>query len=167
MNQRLFFDEMEIGDRWKSPSRTVTENDVTEFAGLTGDFDPLHMDPEYARNTPFGRPIAHGLLGLSFVAGLSSQSPAVHTVAFTGVRDWRFLQPIFFGDTVHVVTEVIDKKAKGRRRGTVLWRRQLLNDGGQVIQEGEFETIVQMSRVERKVKPSQPCGTMDKRQASA
>lgn len=170
MNERLFFDEMEVGDRWESPSRTVTESDVTDFAGLTGDFDPLHMDPEYARNTPFGRPIAHGLLGLSFVAGLSSKSPAVHTVAFTGVRDWRFLQPIFFGDTVHVVTEVVEKSGKGRRRGTVLWRRKLLNDAGQLIQEGEFETIVQISPDRQNRTPKEtrrPGEKTDERQASA
>jgi len=162
MSERLYFDEMNVGDRWTSHTRTVTESDVSDFAGLTGDHDPLHMDHEYARSTPFGRPIAHGLLGLSFVAGLSSQSPAVHTVAFTGVRDWRFLHPIYFGDTVHVVTEVVKKSSKGRRRGTILWRRQLINERCQVIQEGEFETIVQVSPGNRNVKPQ---GSAERRQA--
>jgi 3-hydroxybutyryl-CoA dehydratase len=153
MSERLYFDELSVGESWKSHARTVTESDVSDFAGLTGDHDPLHMDHEYARNTPFGRPIAHGLLGLSFVAGLSSQSPPVHTVAFTGVRDWRFLHPLYFGDTVHVVTKVVEKSAKSRRRGTVLWRRQLINDRDQVIQEGEFETIVHVSPDSRDAKP--------------
>lgn len=138
----LHFDEIEVGDHFTSQARTVTETDVVGFAGLTGDFTPLHVDYEFARQSPFGRPIAHGLLGLSLMAGLSSVCPSMQTVAFLGLRNWKFLQPIFFGDTIHVETEVIAKESSGRRRGKVLWRRRIINQQGEVVQEGELETLV-------------------------
>ena len=102
----LYFEDLRLGDRWVSPTRTITEEDVTGFARLTGDHNPLHLDGDFARQSPFGRPIAHGLLGLSFAAGLASDSPRVETVAFLSVHEWRFLKPVYFGDRVHVVTEI-------------------------------------------------------------
>ena len=142
MNQSLYFEELRVGDRWQSRARTITEADVVSFAGLTGDYDPLHVDHEYVKQTPFGKPIAHGLLGLSFVAGLGSHFPMVHTVAFVAVRNWEFLRPAFIGDTVHAVNEVTETKDAGRRRGIVLWKRQLVNHRGEVLQQGTFETLV-------------------------
>jgi acyl dehydratase len=120
------------------------------FAGLTGDFNPLHMDHEFARQSHFGRPIAHGILGLSLVAGLGSHWPRVRTDAFISIQNWKFLKPVYFGDTVHVLTEVVEKGPRGRRRGNVCWRRQLINQHGDVVQEGIFETLVSsMSQVQR------------------
>lgn len=142
------FDQVEIGDTWRSHARTITEGDVVNFACLTGDFNPLHIDHNYCRTTPFGRPIAHGLLGLSLVAGLGSNSPPMHTAAFMRVVEWKFLHPIYFGDTVHVVTEVVDKQPGGRKHGLVVWRRQLVNDeNGIVVQQGVFETLVKRVQV--------------------
>ena len=141
-SEPLYFDAIEVGDEWLSPARTVTETDIVLFAGLTGDFNPLHVDHEYARNTPFGRPIAHGLLGMSLVAGLGSHSPFMQTAAFVQILQWRFLIPIYAGDTVHVHTTVIEKHAKNRRRGLVTWRRGLVNQAGQLVQEGTTETLV-------------------------
>lgn len=77
MTEPLHFGDLAVGDHWTSFGRTVTETDVVNFAGMTGDYDPLHVDHEFARQTPFGKPIAHGLLGLSLVAGLASQCPSV------------------------------------------------------------------------------------------
>ena len=138
----LYFEDLDIGDQWISPSRTVGKREVLEFANLTGDFNPLHVDPEFARQTPFRRPIAHGLLGLSFMAGLSSTAPAVRTVALLRIIQWRFLQPIFFGDTIRVQTEVVDKRACGRGRGRVRWKQTVVNQHDEVVQEGELETLV-------------------------
>lgn len=138
----LSFEQLRIGDRWQSRARTITESDVVHFAGLTGDYDPLHVDHEFARQSPFGKPIAHGLLGLSILAGLSSNCPAVRTAAFLGIREWEFVRPTYIGDTVHAITEVVDLQRSGRRRGRVIWRRQLLNQSGDVVQSGILETLV-------------------------
>ncbi len=142
----LYFDDVAIGDSWDSAARTITESDVHAFAGLTGDYNPLHVDHESAKTTLFGKPIAHGLLGVSIVAGLGSHSPHMRTVAFVRIREWSFLKPIFFGDTIHVRTEVIAKLVRGRgRRGLISWKRQLLNHAGVVVQEGIFETLVEVA----------------------
>ena len=142
--ERLSFEQLAVGQQWTSPSRTVTETDVVNFANFTGDHNPLHVDHEFAKNTPYRQPIAHGLMGLSWVAGLGSNSPSVETVAFAAVRNWEFSRPIFFGDTVHVLTEVIGKQDNAKRAGRVVWRMKLLNQRGEVTQHGEFETLVKV-----------------------
>ncbi len=149
MNEPLHFEDLNVGDHWRSLARTVTQTDVVNFAGMTGDYDPLHVDHEYASQTPFGKPIAHGLLGLSLVAGLGSHSPSVRTLAFLRLGEWEFLKPIFIGDTVHVETFVVDKRANGRRSGHITWRRQLLNQHGDILQEGLFETLVSVAKLKR------------------
>jgi acyl dehydratase len=146
MSQLLHFDEVAVGDRWVSPQRVVSEGDVLSFAAMTGDYNPLHVDATFAAQTPFGKPIAHGLLGLSLLAGLSSEHPLMATAAFLGMRHWQFTRPIYFGDTVHVVTEIIEKHAHNRRRGEIVWRRELVNQHGQVVQTGEFQTLVEVAR---------------------
>ncbi len=119
LDEPRWWEQVEVGDRWHSQSRTVTETDVVNFAGMTGDFNPLHVDHKFARGTPFGRPIAHGLLGLSLVAGLGSNSPLMHTTAFMRVVEWKFLHPIYIGDTVSVITEVTDKQPGGKKHGLI------------------------------------------------
>ena len=143
LDEPRWFDEVAIGDTWRSQARTITETDVVNFATMTGDFNPLHVNHKYARTTPFGRPIAHGLLGLSLVAGLGSNSPSMQTTAFMRVVEWKFLHPIYIGDTVYVLTEVVDKQSGGKKNGLVIWRRQLVNDDNNiVVQQGTFETLV-------------------------
>jgi len=147
MSNPLLFDELELNDSWESPGRTITETDIVQFACLTGDFDPLHIDHEHCKQTPYGRPIAHGLLGLSYLAGLSSQHPRMKTTAFIRLEQWQFLKPIHIGDTLHVRTEVVGLKEHGRRHGEVTWKRQLLNQRGEVTQEGVFVTLVARAAV--------------------
>ncbi len=140
----LFFEDIEVGQTWISASRTVTETDVIQFATSTGDFNPLHVDFEFAAKSHYRQPIAHGLLGMSWVAGLGSQAPNVSTLAFVAVRNWEFQKPLFFGDTVHVETECVSREISGRRSGKVQWRRRLLNQKNEIVQEGVFETLVAM-----------------------
>jgi acyl dehydratase len=139
----LTFEDLNPGDEWESPARTVTESDVVAFAGLSGDFNPIHVDHHAARNGAFGRPVAHGLLGLSIASGLASHSPRVETIAFLSIEDWKFLQPIAFGDTVKVLTRVesIQPKARGRR-ALITWKRSLVNQYGVTVQEGTTRTLV-------------------------
>jgi acyl dehydratase len=143
----LYFDDLAVGDEWVSPRRTVTESDVVAFACLSGDFNALHVDHEFARKTPFGRPVAHGLLGMAIASGLASQHPRVATIAFLDIPRWTFLEPLFFGDTIHVRTEVIalETRAHGRR-GVVTWQRRIVNQASTPIQEGLTRTLVQGRR---------------------
>jgi 3-hydroxybutyryl-CoA dehydratase len=139
----LSFDDLSVDDEWVSPSRTVTESDVVAFAGISGDFNPLHMDHELARAGAFGKPVAHGLLGLAMASGLSSHAPRVDTMAFLAILEWKFLQPIAFGDTIRVLSRVAALEPRSRgRRGVVTWHRRLLNQNDQVIQEGMTQTLV-------------------------
>lgn len=142
----LGFNELSPGDEWISPRRTVTEADVVNFAGISGDFNPIHVDHEFAKDGAFGKPVAHGLLGLAIVSGLGSFSPRVETLAFLSILEWHFREPIFFGDTVHLVShvEAIESKARGRR-AIVTWHRKLVNQHGKVVQEGRTQTLVKAS----------------------
>lgn len=142
MADALFLEDLNPGDVWTSPGRTMTEHDIGSFACLTGDFDPLHVDHEHAANTPYGKPIAHGLLGLSFMAGLSSTCPRVKTLALVKVEQWQFERPIFVGDTVKVETAVESITPRGRRSGEVVWFRKLVNQRGEVVQSGKLVTLV-------------------------
>ena len=108
---------------------------MTQFAAMTGDFNPLHVDHEFAAKGPFKRPIAHGLLGLSWVAGLSCNCPKINTVAFVAIRNWSFLRPVYFGDTIHVECEVIESRRSKSRpgRGLVRTRNEVKNQRGEVV----------------------------------
>src|SRR3954447_15127757 len=110
----LYFDDVTVGQEWVSLGRTVTEADVVNFAGLSGDFNPIHMDHEFAKSTPFRRPIAHGMLVMSVGSGLSTTSPLMRTIAFLGIREWRFAEAVFPGDTLTVRTKLVSKLLRGR-----------------------------------------------------
>ena len=152
----LAFEDLKVDDFWQSESREILASDLTEFAELTGDRDPLHTDADFAANTPFGEPIAHGLLGLSFMAGLSSNCPRVQTIAFVSIQEWQFLKPIFVHDKIHVETKVLEVIDHGRRHGKVVWQRQVVNQNGQVVQQGNLTTLVTRRNVStRRIDPPQ------------
>ncbi len=140
----LFVDDVEVGQEWDSPGRTITETDIVNFAGVSGDFNPIHMDHEFARSTPYRKPIAHGLLVLSVSSGLSVQVPTMRTLAFLSIREWKFVGPVFIGDTIHVRSKVLEKEMRaGGRRGVITWQRRVLNQEGKVVQEGVTQTLVE------------------------
>ena len=142
--QHLFFDDVEVGQSWLTFGRTVTEADIVNFAGLSGDFNPIHVDHEFARTTPFRRPIAHGLLVFSIGSGLGVVIPLMRTLAVLSIREWHFHGPVFTGDTLHVRSEVLQKEARGRgRRGVITWQRQIINQENKVVQEGVTLTLVE------------------------
>lgn len=143
-DNHLFFDDVAVGQEWLSLGRTVTEADIVNFAGLSGDFNPVHLDHEFARSTPFRRPIAHGLLVWSVGSGLGLYAPPMRTLAFLSVREWYFREPVFVGDTIRVRSKVIEREARGRgRRGVLTWERQILNQEQKVVQEGVTVTLVE------------------------
>ena len=139
----LCFEDLEVGQEWPSPGRTVTEADIVNYAGLSGDFNAVHIDHEYAKTTPFRRPIAHGFLVFSMASGLGVSSPATNIVALLRVDEWHFREPTFIGDTIRVRTRVEEVTAKGRgRRAEVRWYRCILNQEDKVLQDGIVVTLV-------------------------
>jgi 3-hydroxybutyryl-CoA dehydratase len=154
----LRFDDLVVGDEWESPRRTLTETDVVLFAGLSGDFNPLHVDHSASRNSPFGRPVAHGLLGMAIATGLISHAPRVDTIAFLAILEWKFLHPIAFGDTIRAVSKVESLAAHASgRRGIVTWHRRVFNQDAVLIQEGRTQTLVRArSRETSPALPTEP-----------
>lgn len=147
-----FFEDFEIGAVYETKARTITESDVVTFCGVSGDFNPLHTDAEFAKETPFGERIAHGLLVLSISSGLVNQTGmfAGSTLAFLGLEEWRFQAPVMFGDTVHVRMTVEDLRPSSKGgRGIVRWRRDVVNQNGEVAQTG-VATVLMAMRSETK-----------------
>jgi 3-hydroxybutyryl-CoA dehydratase len=140
----LYFDDLEVGQEWESGGRTITETDIVNFAGFSGDFNPIHINHEFARTTPFRRPIAHGFGVFSIASGLGVACPPVRTIALLRVKSWDFRLPVFAGDTIHVKCRAVEKTPRGRgKRGEVVWYRGVLNQDGKVVQEGEIVTLIE------------------------
>ncbi|MGH7355779.1 MAG: MaoC/PaaZ C-terminal domain-containing protein [Candidatus Rokuibacteriota bacterium] len=144
---RRYFDEIEVGEEYESPGRTVTETDIVIFAGLSGDYNVLHTDAEFMKQSIFGERIAHGLLGLAIQSGLLTRGmQAYATLAFVGLR-WKFKGPIKIGDTIRVRAKVTGKKETSKPdRGIVTLERRVVNQRGEVVQEGETDLMVERER---------------------
>jgi acyl dehydratase len=123
-----FFEDYKLDDTVTSRTRTITEADIVNFAGLSGDFHELHMSEEFARNGPFGRRIAHGALVFSVSTGLTIQMGGhENIIAFYGVDKLRFTNPTFIGDTIHVTKRVIELTPKDDERGVVAFETRVIN----------------------------------------
>ena len=142
-----YFDEIEIGEEFLSPGRTVTEADIVMFAGLSGDYNVLHTDAEFMKTSIFGERIAHGLLGLSMSSGLLSRAMRPFAIiAFMELR-WKFKGPIKIGDTIKVRAKVLSKKETSKPdRGVISLKREVVNQRGEVVQEGETDLMVSRKR---------------------
>lgn len=140
----LYFDDVEVGQEWTTQGRTITEADIVNFAGLSGDFNPIHVDHQFAATTPYRKPIAHGLLVFSIGTGLSVSCPLMRTQALTAIREWYFRAPVHPGDTIRMRVKVIEKTVRGRgRRGEIVWQRQIVNQEDKIVQEGVLVTLVE------------------------
>ena len=138
------FDDIKVGEEFVSPGRTVSETDIVLFAGLSGDYNVLHTDAEHMKSSQFGERIAHGLLGLAIQQGLAARiAPELVERPFAELA-WKFRGPIKIGDTIHVVARVTDKRDAERPGwGIVTIERRVLNQHGEVVQEGETEHMVE------------------------
>jgi len=139
VDHSLFYEDFNEGDLFVTQARTITEADVYAFAGLTGDFYPIHVDKDYSEKGIFKQRIVHGLYGMSLTEGLTVLSGIYRTtaVASLGYNDWRFIKPIFFGDTVHVEFTIEKKKdTSNNERGILFKRVKLINQKNEVVQEG-------------------------------
>lgn len=121
-----YFEDFVEGEVIKTRRRTITEADIVNFCAFSGDWYPLHSDLEYAKNSPFGERIAHGLLVLSATSGLMPIYDMA-IVAFYGMDKVRFLNPTKIGDTLHMEMTVVEKKDKGPVGGVVTFETHIKN----------------------------------------
>jgi len=140
----VFFEDLAVGQEFTSPGRTVTEADIVIFAGLSGDYNVLHTDAEHMKTSIFGERIAHGLLGLGIQQGLASRGEPAAAHGLLSALKWKFKGPIKIGDTVHVLSRIAGKRdGPDAGRGLVTVERRLVNQRGEVVQEGETEHVVE------------------------
>jgi 3-hydroxybutyryl-CoA dehydratase len=140
----ICFEEIEEGQTYTTARRTITDADIVNFAGLSGDFNPLHLDDVFAtEETPFGRRIAHGLLGLSVGSGLRSEMDDWYVLAWLEVQR-RFEGPVFPGDTIHTEATVKSKRRSKSKpdRGVLVVEIKLVKQDGTVVQSGEDTVLV-------------------------
>ncbi|MGH3097279.1 MAG: MaoC family dehydratase [Streptosporangiales bacterium] len=140
----VYFDDIGVGDRIVTGRRTITEADIVAFAGVSGDFNPLHTDEVFVReNTPFDGRIAHGVLGIAVTTGLRSTYDDWQVIAFLECNR-KFTGPIYPQDTVHAVYEVTEARASRSKPGTnvVVLSVQLVKEGGDVVQTGTDVVLV-------------------------
>ena len=139
----LTFEDLRIGQEFRSPGRTVTEADIVIFAGLSGDYNVLHTDAEHMKSSLFGERIAHGLLVLSIQQGLLERGiPPRAQEAFVGLK-WKFKGPVKIGDTLHVRARIASKRDSDKPEwGYVTVEREVVNQLGEVVQSGETEHLV-------------------------
>ncbi|MBL0716144.1 MAG: MaoC family dehydratase N-terminal domain-containing protein [Desulfosarcina sp.] len=142
-----YFEDIEIGEREETGGRTVTQADIVNFAGLSGDFNPIHINADYAGHTYFKQPIAHGLLVVAIASGLFTQSNLntsikSNLIALIDLK-WKFLKPVFPGDTIYVEIEIIEKRQTSKAdRGLLINKRTIVNQHGEPVQEGEVVLMI-------------------------
>lgn len=140
----IYFEDIAIGDQIITARRTITEADIMAFAGVSGDFNPLHTDDVFVReNTPFDGRIAHGVLGIAVTTGLKSEYDDWQVVAFMECNR-KFTGPVYPQDTLHAVYEVTGARASKSNPGTniVTLSVQLIKEGGDVVQTGTDVVLV-------------------------
>ena len=143
----VYFETLEPGEHFTTPKRTVTETDVVAFAGLSGDYNALHTDAEFAASTIHGQRIAHGLLVLAITSGLCTRLPVMKAMERTLIGlsnlQCRWRRPTFIGDTIHVLLEVLEKTPSEKSdRGGLLLRRTAINQRGETLMESEWKLVL-------------------------
>ncbi len=139
----LYFQEFTPGDSVRSAGRTVTETDIVNFAALSGDWNLIHTDAEYVKEQMFGRRVAHGLLVLSIASGLAVRLGFMEetVLAFRSIQ-WKFVKPVFIGDTVSLRVTVEETKEMARLGGgLVTFKLEVLNQHDEVVHRGTWELL--------------------------
>jgi len=136
----MYFEDFEEGMTLTTPARTITQTDIVNFACLSGDFNEVHMNHEYAKTTPFGEVIAHGPMvygvagGLQYASGINDGT----LLALLGIDKWRISAPVKHGDTIYMEQTVVQKKPTSKpERGIIVFKREIKNQHGTVVQEME------------------------------
>ena len=144
----LYFEEFSVGQKVVTDKRTVTEDDIMTFARVSGDDNRIHTDPEFSRTTIFGKQVAHGLLGLAIASGLAWQTGILDgtVIAFREVKEWKFVKPVFIGDSIYVELETIETKSLPRiGGGSVTITLEVKNQNDEVCHRGTW-TVLMMSK---------------------
>ncbi|MEM1751059.1 MAG: MaoC/PaaZ C-terminal domain-containing protein [Archaeoglobaceae archaeon] len=133
--------------RVETAGKTITEADIVNFAGVSGDWNRIHLDEEFAKKTIFGKRIAHGLLTLAITSGLITRLRLTEDslIAFYGIDKLRFTKPVFIGDTIRAVVEVEGKEDKGDY-GVVAFKISTLNQNEEVVMVAIFKTAVKKKK---------------------
>ena len=142
-----YFEDFTVGEEIRTLGRTVTEADLVNFSGFTGDFNPLHTDAEFAAKSPFKGRIAHGMCGFSIATGLLVRLNILEgtILAFFGIENWRFKAPIMIGDTIHCIARVAETKETGKRdRGLVMIDLDVINQRDESTMGGRL--LIMMKR---------------------
>lgn len=134
------YDELEVGQTFRSGGRTVTEADVVNYCALTGNWIEIHSNKHYAEQTRFGERLVQGSLTYSLVTGLIQFGPAIQ--ANYGLDNMRYLKPVHINDTIYAVAEVIAKKEKDDKYGVTTFLMKALNQDGYVVQRGEWSLLM-------------------------
>ena len=138
----LYLNDLSIGQEFTTASRTVTAEDVEEFARLTGDVNPVHLDEEYARHSIFGRRVVHGALTVAIASGLLSPFLVETTVAAHGLDQLRFRRPVFLGETLHVVFKLKAIEPLDDAVGILRMRCRVISRDGKVVMLGTFSVVM-------------------------
>jgi 3-hydroxybutyryl-CoA dehydratase len=141
----MYFEEFQTGQLVVTAARTITESDVVTFAGLSGDYNQIHTDAEFSKATTAGQRVAHGLLGLSIATGLAMRTGVLEgtVLAFREINDWKFVKPVFLGDTIHAELEITETKAIPRiGAGTVTLAVAVKNQAGETVMKGSWTALV-------------------------
>lgn len=144
----LYYEDLTEGQTFTSPARTVTETDLVSFAMLSGDWNAIHTDEEFARETFYGKRVVHGLFGLSMMTGLLDRTGLFggSAIAMLGISDWQFKAPIFVDDTLHFEMEIVSKRlTSGGDRGIIDRKFSLINQRREVVQEGHIGLMLRLN----------------------
>lgn len=145
------FDEFSVGQRFETPSRTITEADIGTFAGLTGDYNPVHTDEVFATATGFGGRIAHGPMGIGIAFGLAARLDLIDgtVVALLGVT-WDFKAPMRPGSTIRALIEVVEtRNVSNPAHGLLGLSIVLVDEANKPLQEGSARLLMRKTRHEK------------------
>jgi acyl dehydratase len=141
----LYFEDFEVGQAFESGGRTVTETDLTFFSMLSGDWNPIHADVEFARATRYGQRVVHGTLGIAIATGMLHELGIFResAVAMMSLDQWKFAAPIFVGDTLRLRLEITALEAGTSPRVGRLGRRFImLNQRDEIVQDGHSALLI-------------------------
>lgn len=140
----MYFEDFELGLEIQTAARTITETDIVNFAGLSGDYNFIHTDAEGSKNTPFGQRVAHGMLVASIASGLAVQQGFIDgtTLAFRELT-WKFTKPVLIGDTIQVQIKVVETKLmRALGGGLVTFEARVLNQHDELVHKGEWRMLI-------------------------